>query len=145
MEKVSENGLSVANLSLAQYSVQAQIVLAELLAPLLDVSYGSQEKERVVTLLTTLMYNITPYLKNHTRRNVGSFRACSQLLASLSSYQYTRKAWRRDVFELLLDSALFQMEADCLTYWRTIVDNLMTHDTTTFRDLMSKYPHNTRS
>nr|CAD7456244.1 unnamed protein product [Timema tahoe] len=149
-----KDGTGVANLSLAQYSVQAQIVLAELLAPLLDVSYGSQEKERVVTLLTTLMYNITPYLKNHThketpnslyrlivvhsRRNVGSFRACSQLLASLSSYQYTRKAWRRDVFELLLDSALFQMEADCLTYWRTIVDNLMTHDTTTFRDLMSR-------
>jgi hypothetical protein len=45
--------------------VQAQAVLAELLAPLLDVIYGSQEKERVVALLTALMYNITPYLKNH--------------------------------------------------------------------------------
>ena len=53
-------------MSAAQFSVQAQAVLAELLAPLLDVSYGSQEKERVVTLLTALMYNITPYLKNHT-------------------------------------------------------------------------------
>lgn len=50
----------------AAYSVQAQAVLAEILAPLLDVSYGSQEKERVVTLLTNLMYNVTPYLKNHT-------------------------------------------------------------------------------
>ena len=48
------------------FSVQAQAVLAEILAPLLDVSYGSQEKERVVTLLTNLMYNVTPYLKNHT-------------------------------------------------------------------------------
>ncbi|XP_067010621.2 protein dopey-1 homolog [Anabrus simplex] len=124
--------------SAAQYSVQAQSVLAELLAPLLDVSYGSQEKEKVVALLTALMYNITPYLKNHTRRNLASFHACSQLLASLSSYQYTRKAWRKDVFDLLLDPALFQMEASCLAYWRTIVDNLMTHDTTTFRDLMSR-------
>lgn len=52
--------------SVAQYSVAALTVLAQLLAPLLDVSYGSQEKERVVTLLTTLMYNVTPYLKNHT-------------------------------------------------------------------------------
>jgi len=53
-------------LSSSQYSVQAQTVLAELLAPLLDVSYGSQEKEKVVALLTALMYNITPYLRNHT-------------------------------------------------------------------------------
>lgn len=133
-----KEGSGPSSLSAAQYSVQAQAVLAELLAPLLDVSYGSQEKERVVALLTALMYNITPYLKNHTRRNVPSFHACSQLLASLSSYQYTRKAWRRDVFDLLLDPSLFQMEVNCLSYWRTIVDNLMTHDNTTFRDLMSR-------
>ncbi|KMQ93130.1 protein dopey-1-like protein [Lasius niger] len=121
----------------AAYSVQAQAVLAEILAPLLDVSYGSQEKERVVTLLTNLMYNVTPYLKNHTIKNIASFTACSQLLASLSGYQYTRKAWRKDVLDLLLDSAFFQMTPSCLPYWRTIIDNLMTHDNTTFRDLMS--------
>ncbi|XP_012258853.2 protein dopey-1 homolog isoform X2 [Athalia rosae] len=120
------------------YSVQAQAVLAEILAPLLDVSYGSQEKERVVTLLTNLMYNITPYLKNHTTRNIASFTACSQLLSSLSGYQYTRKAWRKDVLDLLLDPALFQMTPACLPFWRTIIDNLMTHDTTTFRDLMNR-------
>lgn len=52
--------------SVAQYSVSALTVLAQLLAPLLDITYGSQEKERVITLLTTLMYNVTPYLKNHS-------------------------------------------------------------------------------
>ncbi|XP_077281487.1 protein DOP1 homolog isoform X1 [Temnothorax americanus] len=122
----------------AAYSVQAQAVLAEILAPLLDVAYGSQEKERVVTLLTNLMYNVTPYLKNHTIKNIASFTACSQLLASLSGYQYTRKAWRKDVLDLLLDSAFFQMTPACLPYWRTIIDNLMTHDNTTFRDLMNR-------
>ncbi|XP_034945114.1 protein dopey-1 homolog isoform X2 [Chelonus insularis] len=120
------------------YSVQAQAVLAEILAPLLDVSYGSQEKERVVTLLTNLMYNVTPYLKNHTMKNISSFIACSQLLSSISGYQYTRKAWRKDVLDLLLDPAFFQMTAACLPYWRIIIDNLMTHDTTTFRDLMNR-------
>nr|XP_050849506.1 protein dopey-1 homolog isoform X2 [Vespula vulgaris] len=120
------------------YSVQAQAVLAEILAPLLDVSYGSQEKERVVTLLTNLMYNVTPYLKNHTMKNIASFTACSQLLSSLSGYQYTRKAWRKDVLDLLLDPAFFQMTPACLPYWRTIIDNLMTHDNTTFRDLMNR-------
>lgn len=70
-----------------QYSVQAQSVMAAVLANLLDVAYGSQEKDKVVTIITTLMYNITPYLKNHTARNVPSFYACSQLLANLSGYQ----------------------------------------------------------
>ncbi|XP_076753567.1 protein DOP1 homolog isoform X2 [Xylocopa sonorina] len=122
----------------AAYSIQAQAVLAEIVAPLLDVSYGSQEKERVVTLLTNLMYNITPYLKNHSTKNIASFTACSQLLSSLSGYQYTRKAWRKDVLDLLLDPAFFQMTPACLPYWRTIIDNLMTHDNTTFRDLMNR-------
>lgn len=85
------------------------------------------------------MCNIVPYLKTHTVRNMPSFNACSKLLASLSSYQYTRKAWKKDVFDLLLDNSLFQMDHACLKFWRVIVDNLMTHDNTTFRDLMSKY------
>lgn len=70
-----------------QYAVQAQSVLAKLLANLLDITYGSQEKDKMVQLVTTLMYNITPYLKNHTVRNIPSFLACSSLLASLSMYQ----------------------------------------------------------
>jgi len=50
----------------AQYSIPAQNVLAQLLAPLLDITFGNQEKERVCTILTMVMYNVTPYLKNHT-------------------------------------------------------------------------------
>ena len=68
--------------------------------------------------------------------NTPSFRACSQILASLSSYQYTRKAWRKEAFELLLDSGFFQMDEVCVAFWRTILDNLMTHDKTTFKDLL---------
>lgn len=30
------------------------------------------------------------------------------------------------------------MTPACLPYWRTIIDNLMTHDNTTFRDLMNR-------
>lgn len=72
------------------YSVQAQSVMAAVLANLLDVAYGYQDKDKVVTIITTLMYNITPYLKNHTVRNVPSFYACSQLLASLSGFQVSQ-------------------------------------------------------
>lgn len=142
------------------YSVQAQLVnyffrgyfivifliieiffklLSEILASILDICYGSSEKEKVNTILTNLMYNIVPYLKTHTVRNMPSFKACSKLIASLSSYQYTRKAWKKDVFDLLLDNNLFQMDHSCLRYWKIIVDHLMTHDNTTFKDLMSKH------
>lgn len=114
-------------------------MLSEILAPILDICFGSSEKDKVNGVLVSLMCNIVPYLKTHTVRNMPSFNACSKLLASLSSYQYTRKAWKKDVFDLLLDNTLFQMDHACLKFWRVIVDNLMTHDNTTFRDLMSKY------
>ncbi|XP_071478733.1 protein DOP1A-like [Diadema antillarum] len=124
--------------SYSQYSVQALSLLAELLAPLLDMMYGSDEKDKVVPLLTSIMHNVTPYLKNHSALNMPSFRACTSLVSSLSDYQYTRKAWKRDAFELLVDSTFFQMDATCIGGWRCIIDNLMTHDRTTFKDLMTR-------
>jgi hypothetical protein len=84
------------------------------------------------------MYYITPYLKNHSKDNSPSFRACSHLLSNISGYQYTRKAWRKDAFELLLDSSFFQIDSECFSHWKTIVDHLMTHDKTTFRDFLSR-------
>ncbi|XP_073990011.1 protein DOP1 homolog isoform X1 [Rhodnius prolixus] len=135
--EISEKSKSGGS-SMAQYSVSSLTVLAQLLAPLLDVAFGSQEKERVVNLLTTLMYNVTPYLKNHTQRNAGSYFACSQLLASLSSYQYTRKAWKKDVMELLFDTTFFQMEIRALKYWCTVIDNLISQENSTFREFMNR-------
>ncbi|XP_055920966.1 protein dopey-1 homolog isoform X1 [Eupeodes corollae] len=121
-----------------QYCIQAHSVLAATLANLLDVAYGSQEKDKVVTIVTNLMYTIMPYLKNHTARNIPSFYASSSLLASLSGYQYTRKAWRKDMLDLLLDNSFFQMDISCLPFWKQIMDSLMTYDSTTFRELMSR-------
>ncbi|KAL3284354.1 hypothetical protein HHI36_018518 [Cryptolaemus montrouzieri] len=132
------NGGATENLIGNSHSVQAQLLLAEILSPILDICFGSSEKEKVNTILTSLMYNIVPYLKTHTVRNMPSYLACSKLLASLSSYQYTRKAWKKDVFDLLFDNSLFQVDNACLKYWKVIVDNLMTHDNVTFRDLMNR-------
>ncbi|XP_069103129.1 protein DOP1A-like isoform X2 [Argopecten irradians] len=122
----------------SKYSVQALSILAELTSPLLDVVYSSEEKDKVAPFLTTIMYNVFPYLRNHTTHNLPSFRACSQILASVSGYQYTRKSWRREALEMLLDPGFFQMDIKCIGYWRSIIDNLMTHDKTTFKDLMSR-------
>lgn len=51
----------------AQYAVPALSLLGEMLAGLLDVIYSSEEKERVLPLLYTVMTNVTPYLKNHSK------------------------------------------------------------------------------
>ena len=40
-------------------------MLAEVLAPVLDMVFGSDEKERMTSFLTTVMYNVTPFVKNH--------------------------------------------------------------------------------
>ncbi|XP_060598596.1 protein dopey-1-like isoform X2 [Ruditapes philippinarum] len=122
----------------SKYSVQALAALAEITAPLLDVIYTSEEKDKVPTFLTTLLYNIFPYLKSHNTNNLPSIRVASQFLSSISSYQYTRKAWRREALDLLLDTSFFQMDMESIGYWVTIVDNLMTHDKTTYKDLMAR-------
>ena len=71
--------------------------------------------------------------------NMPSFRACSQLLSSVSGYQYSRKAWRKEGLELLLDPNFFMMDPRSLVSWKVVVDNLLTHDRTTFKDLMSMH------
>lgn len=119
-------------------SVGALEVLATEVAGLLDVLYSSEDKDKLLPLLTTLMTHVTPYLKNHTADNKDAFLSCSRLVASLSGYQYTLKAWRRDVLDLLLDPNAFRMAPEALPYWRTIIDNLYTHDKTMFKELLGR-------
>lgn len=59
------NPASTSNSNASQYSIQALFVLAELLAPLQDMAFASQDKERVIPLLTSLLANVIPYLKHH--------------------------------------------------------------------------------
>ncbi|XP_007423388.1 protein dopey-2 isoform X2 [Python bivittatus] len=118
------------------YSVQALTLLAEVLASLLDMVYQSDEKEKAVPLISRLLYYVFPYLRNHSAYNLPSFHASSQLLSSLSGYAYTKRAWKKDVLDLFMDPAFFQMDTSCI-HWRTIIDHLLTHEKTTFKDLMN--------
>ncbi|CAB1424853.1 unnamed protein product [Pleuronectes platessa] len=120
------------------YSVHALTLLAEVLAHLLDMVFYSDEKERVIPLLVNIMHYVVPYLRNHSAHNAPSYRACIQLLSSLSGYQYTRRAWKKEAFDLFMDHTFFQMDSSCVSPWRAIIDHLMTHDKTTFRDLMTR-------
>ncbi|NXF10044.1 DOP2 protein, partial [Smithornis capensis] len=118
------------------YSVQALSLLAEVLASLLDMVFRSDEKDRAVPLISRLLYYVFPYLRNHSAYNIPSFRAGSQLLSSLSGYAYTKRAWKKEVLELYMDPSFFQMDTSC-THWRSIIDHLLTHEKTMFKDLMS--------
>ena len=54
-----------AERSVSEQCLGALKLLAGCLASFLDVLYASDEKERVVPILTSLLTNVTPYLKNH--------------------------------------------------------------------------------
>ncbi|XP_077621593.1 protein DOP1B isoform X2 [Crocuta crocuta] len=118
------------------YSVQALSLLAEVLASLLDMVYRSDEKEKAVPLISRLLYYVFPYLRNHSAYNTPSFRAGAQLLSSLSGYAYTKRAWKKEVLELFMDPAFFQMDT-CCAHWKSIIDHLLTHEKTMFKDLMN--------
>lgn len=63
--KSESNSKPAAGSTSSKHSTQALVVLAEVLAPLLDMVFGREEKERVVNFLIHVMGNVTPYLRNH--------------------------------------------------------------------------------
>ncbi|XP_068137647.1 protein dopey-1 isoform X4 [Hyperolius riggenbachi] len=130
--------MEISNITPSVYSVHALTLLSEVLAHLLDMVFFSDEKEKVIPLLVNIMHYVVPYLRNHSAHNAPSYRACVQLLSSLSGYQYTRRTWKKEAFDLFMDHNFFQMDSSCVSHWRAIMDHLMTHDKTTFRDLMTR-------
>ena len=62
---VSDSKSPMEDINMRQYSVQALVILAELIASLLDVIYSSEEKDKVVPFLNSIMPNVFPYLRNH--------------------------------------------------------------------------------
>ena len=56
----------------SKYSVHALTLLSELTAPMLDVVYSSEEKDKVVPFLATLLHNVFPYLRHHRSVPVSS-------------------------------------------------------------------------
>uniref|UniRef100_A0A0X3P420 Uncharacterized protein n=1 Tax=Schistocephalus solidus TaxID=70667 RepID=A0A0X3P420_SCHSO len=114
-------------------------LLSEHMAVFLDVVYRSEEKDRVPSVLTNgIMSNILPFLKTRTASNARHFALASQVLATLSSYQFTRRAWRKEVFDMLMDANFFQMSPSALYSWCVLVDNLMTQDKNAFKEALTR-------
>nr|CUU99408.1 hypothetical transcript [Hymenolepis microstoma] len=120
-------------------SVLALRMLEEHMAVFFDVVYKSEEKDRVPSALNNgILTNIVPFLRSHNIGNAFHYNAASQVMAALSSYQFTRRAWRRDVFELFIDAAFFQATPSALHAWCTIVDNLMTQEKSIFKEALAR-------
>lgn len=119
--------------------LQSLHLLASHLAPILDIVFGSEEKEKVLDILGRLLLNVFPYLRSHQRANLPFYSACSAILSALSGYGYTRRAWKKECLELFLDPAFFQADEESLKHWKVIIDNLMAHETTAFKDLLSEF------
>ncbi|VDO46208.1 unnamed protein product [Haemonchus placei] len=118
------------------HSTQALFLLAENLAELVDSVCKSDDKERLLPTLHAVWGNVVPYLKAKNARNSRFFLASSQLLASMSSFSYMRPVWKKTTLELLLDSSFFKMDMHSLKQWLIVTDHLMTHDKTSFKDLL---------
>ncbi|CAG9538470.1 unnamed protein product [Cercopithifilaria johnstoni] len=120
------------------HSTQALFLLAEHLAELIDSICKSEDKERLLPLLHAVWSNTLPYLKAKNARNARFFLASSQLLASMSTFNYMRPVWRKATLDLLLDPAFFKMDMQSLKHWLVITDHLMTHDKTSFKELLGR-------
>ncbi|EPB67077.1 Dopey protein [Ancylostoma ceylanicum] len=118
------------------HSTQALFLLAENLAELVDSVCKSDDKERLLPTLHAVWGNVVPYLRAKNARNSRFFLASSQLLASMSSFSYMRPVWKKTTLELLLDSSFFKMDMQSLKQWLIVTDHLMTHDKTSFKDLL---------
>lgn len=139
IDQLNSNGdLNDATSNLS-HSLQALNILAEYLAKTLDIVYKSDEKDRlVVPLLYSLMLNLWPYLKTHSVANKNNFRAASNLLKSLTVYPYTRKTWKKEVFDMLFENMYFHVDSATLDHCKDIIDNLISNDRSMFKDVLSK-------
>lgn len=130
VKEVNESNVTSNNCNLV-----AQEILSTSLSNLIDVIFGAGEKS--ITITTNVINVLIPYLKNKNPSNYKSYTACSKLLENISQYQYTRKAWKKEIFEIFLDSSFSIIRIDNLLSWRFILDNLMTYDNITFRELLT--------
>ncbi|KAI6208422.1 Protein pad-1 [Aphelenchoides besseyi] len=124
-------------------STQALFLLADNLTELIDSICRSEDKDRLIPTLQAVWGNTLPYLKAKSARNVRFFLASSQFLASMSTFNYMRPVWKKAAMELLFDSSFFKMDLHALKHWLVVIDNLMTNDKTSFKELLTKIPSGT--
>ena len=118
------------------YTLQAIYVLNECLAQVIDLVYGSEEKEKAIGILSPLISKISVYIRNHAHHNMPNAKASAALLSSITDYQYCRKAWAKELFDALMDPDFFVVDPTSLYQWKVITEHLIAHDNLLFQDLL---------
>lgn len=124
--------------SLKSPGMRSLTLLSNVLSHFIDSMFDSLEKDRVHLLLKAVLYNVWPFLRNHTLENKDYYAVSVKLLASLSGFQITRRSWSKETLELFLDHQFFIADTESLQQWKVVLDNLLTQDKTTFEDLLSR-------
>ncbi|CAF3596046.1 unnamed protein product, partial [Rotaria sp. Silwood2] len=80
-----------------------------------------------------------PYVRIHALSNAPCYRSASTLLMNISQYSYTKKTWKKEVFEQLFDIGFFQVDLLALNSWKIIIGNMIKDEKpTSFRDVMNR-------
>jgi hypothetical protein len=129
-----------ASVMKSNVSRKALAQLAEQMAPLLDIVF-SDDRERIIQMLVSSLHHIMPYLRNRT--NSGSSpdhtHCAMTLLASISEFSYTLRAWRKDVWDLFNDAEFFKVETRTIMKATKVVNQLMVLDRTAFSGNLFSY------
>eukprot|EP00124_Ichthyophonus_hoferi_P003792 Ihof_evm1s354 gene=Ihof_evmTU1s354 len=104
---------------------------------MIDTLFGSEEKDRVVAILVGLLAIINPRV-TMSQSNFLYGQECIKFIGSLASYSYTLKAWRRDVYDWLMDTSFFRMPISLVAVWRKIILNLCTYDKTVLSEILEQ-------
>ncbi|KAK2715897.1 protein dopey-1-like isoform X2 [Artemia franciscana] len=114
--------------------------LAEVFPSLLDMLYSGEERDKSTNILNSVMTVVVPYLRGHSFSTMGGHRCASQLLAGISNYQFTRRVWRKEVFDLLFEPNFFQMDNEAVSAWMKIIENLLVYEKSAFKELIARIP-----
>jgi len=102
------------------------------LTGLLDLVWPTSEEKLPIN---TIIGFLIVFLRG--KFPLQSYVLSTALLAKLSMYPNLRKSWKKEIFELLLESSFFHFPSECLKDWMTVFDHLFS-DKATFGEFLGE-------
>ncbi|CAG7833844.1 unnamed protein product [Allacma fusca] len=109
--------------------------LSDNLHGLLDIVWGSDDKDKLLPILSHMIYLLMGHLKGKTS---PTFTPTTILLTNLTKYTHLRKAWKKEIFEYLIESSFFRMNLGDFRHWMIILDNIFSQDKNSFTELIAR-------
>lgn len=95
------------------------------------------DPEKIIALCNSLMYYVVaPNMKNSKNYEAQAFS--TNILFEISKMPFTIKCWRKEIWDLFLDSKFFQTSLIVCTQRMEIIQVLLLNEPEKFSDLLSK-------